>query len=75
MSNNKQEKINLTIADQFPVSTEKEIQVERGDTKGGKADDKTGNISWTISLNSKEEIIKSLEYKVKYPRDKKLILN
>lgn len=73
--NNKQEKINLTIADQFPVSTEKEIQVERGDTKGGKSDDKTGNISWTISLNPKEEIIKSLEYKVKYPKDKKLILN
>jgi hypothetical protein len=73
--NNKQEKINLTIADQFPVSTEKEIQVERGDTKGGKEDDKTGNVSWTFSLNPKEEIIKSIEYKVKYPKDKKLILN
>ena len=73
--NNKQEKINLTIADQFPVSTEKEIQVERGETKGAKAEEKTGNISWTISLNPKEEIIKSLEYKVKYPKDKKLILN
>jgi hypothetical protein len=73
--NNKQEKINLTIADQFPVSTEKEIQVERGDTKGGKEDDKTGIVSWTFSLNPKDEIIKSLEYKVRYPKDKKLILN
>lgn len=73
--NNKQEKINLTIADQFPVSTEKEIQVERGDLTSAKAEEKTGNISWTISLNPREEIIKSLEYKVKYPKDKKLILN
>lgn len=73
--NNKQENINLTLIDQFPVSTEKEIQVERGDTKGGKIDEKTGSINWTLSIKPKEEIIKPIEYKVKYPKEKSLMLN
>lgn len=75
VKNNKQENITLTLVDQFPVSTEKEIQVERSDTQGGKVDEKTGSIHWTLSIKPKEEIIKPVEYKVKYPKEKILFLN
>ncbi len=70
VKNNKNEKINLTLEDQFPISTDKDIQVDQGPLKDGKLNETTGKVTWNISLNSKEETIKQISYKVKYPRER-----
>jgi uncharacterized protein (TIGR02231 family) len=45
VKNNKNEKINLTLEDQFPVSTDKEIQVDQGTYKDGKLNETTNKVT------------------------------
>jgi hypothetical protein len=75
VKNNKNEKINLTLEDQFPVSTDKEIQVDQGTYKDGKLNETTSKVTWSLALNPKEETVKQIGYKVKYPRDRVLQLD
>ncbi len=73
--NNKNEKINLTLEDQFPISTDKEIQVDHGQYKDGKLNESTSKVTWNLTINPKEEVLKQIGYKVKYPRDRILQLD
>jgi hypothetical protein len=73
--NNKNEKISLTLEDQFPISTDKEIQVDNGTYKDGKLQETTNKVTWSLALNPKEETVKQIGYKIKYPREKILILD
>ena len=75
VKNNKNEKIFLTLEDQFPMSTDKEIQIDNGSHKDGKLNEDTGKVTWSITLNPKEESSKQISFKVKYPRDKVLLLD
>ena len=45
VKNNKNEKISLTLEDQFPVSTDKEIQVDLGTYKDGKLNETTNKVT------------------------------
>ena len=73
--NNKNEKINLTLEDQFPISTDKEIQVDNGTYKDGKLQENTNKVTWSLALNPKEETVKQIGYKIKYPRERILMLD
>jgi uncharacterized protein (TIGR02231 family) len=70
VKNNKNETISLILEDQFPVSTDKEIQVDQGTYKDGKLNEMGNKVTWTLALNPKEEALKQIGYKVRYPRDK-----
>jgi uncharacterized protein DUF4139/uncharacterized protein DUF4140 len=72
--NNKQQPINIIIEDQFPISTNKDIEVEKLSHEGGKLDDDTKKITWNLTVDQKKETKLQLGYSVKYPRDKVLQL-
>lgn len=70
--NNKQQPINIIIEDQFPISTAKEIEVEKLSYDGGKLDDDTKKLIWSLNIDGKKETKIQLGYTIKYPKDKTL---
>jgi hypothetical protein len=72
--NNKKQSINLIIEDQFPVSTMKEIEVDRIENKEADVDNETGKLKWAIQLEPGKEKKVSFKYSVKYPKGNTLIL-
>lgn len=73
--NNKQQPVRIIIEDQFPVSTNKDIEVDKLSYDTGKLDDDTKKVSWTFSIDSKKENKLQMAYLVKYPKDKVLQLD
>lgn len=73
--NNKQQPVSIVIADQFPVSTLKEIEVQDRKYDGAKLDDDTQELTWTIKLEARKETKLNFRYEVKYPKDKTLQLD
>ncbi len=73
--NNKQQPVSIVIEDQFPISTQKEIEVQDRKYEGGKLDDETQKISWQVSLDPKKESRLNFKYEVKYPKEKILHLD
>ena len=72
--NNKKVAVTIRVSDQVPVSTNKEITVEDVKAPDGQLDKDTGIVSWTITLQPGQEKNLNLEYSVKYPRDRKVVL-
>jgi uncharacterized protein (TIGR02231 family) len=72
--NNKQLPVTIIIEDQFPISTNKDIEVEKLSYGGGKLNEDTKRVSWNINIESKKETRLQIGYSVKYPRDKVLQL-
>lgn len=68
--NNKKEAINLMLKDQYPVSTDKEIEITLLKDDGAKANPETGVLTWELKLNPGETKKIRISYKVKYPKDK-----
>jgi len=68
--NNKQQPIKIIVEDQFPVSTNKDIEIEKLSYDNAKLDDDTKKITWNLAVDSKKENKLQLGYAVKYPKDK-----
>lgn len=73
--NNKSQKISITIIDQVPVSTQKDIQVERIELSGGKYNKDTGEVTWKLEIEPKTTRTLILRYEVKYPKDKTVVID
>lgn len=73
--NNKQQPISITIDDQFPVTTMKEIEIQDRKYDGAKLDDDTQKLTWQLIVDPKKENKIGFRYEVKYPRDKVLQLD
>lgn len=73
--NNKQQPVNIILEDQFPISTQKEIEVQDKKYEGAKLDDDTQKITWQMTVDTKKENKVSFKYEVKYPKDKVLQLD
>jgi hypothetical protein len=73
--NNKQQPISIVVEDQFPISTQKEIEVQDRKYDGAKLDDDTQKITWQMTVDEKKENKVSFKYEVKYPKDKVLQLD
>ena len=74
LRNTKRVAVNITVTDQFPVSTIKEINVDDQKAPEAQVDKETGIATWTITLPPGREKKLSISYSVKYPKDKKLVL-
>jgi hypothetical protein len=74
VKNNKSQKINMLLFDQVPVSTLEEIKVDILNISGAKINSKTGEIKWEFSLNPNESKKFELNYSVKYPKNRNLII-
>lgn len=74
VKNNKNQPISMIILDQSPVSTLEEIEVQIQDLSAGKHNKETGEIKWEFKIepNAKKEF--TLKYSVKYPKDRKLVI-
>ncbi|HEV7781934.1 MAG TPA: DUF4139 domain-containing protein [Chitinophagaceae bacterium] len=73
--NNKQQPIHIILEDQFPVSTQKEIEVQDKEYANAKLDDDTQTITWQLNVEPKKDNKVSFRYEVKYPKDKLLVLD
>jgi uncharacterized protein (TIGR02231 family) len=72
--NNKSYAVTVKVVDQIPVSTNKEIQVDVLDLSGGILDKENGKVSWEVKLNPNESEDLLIKYAVKYPKEKRVIL-
>ena len=72
VKNNKKEEVEITLEDQYPLSTDKEITIELTDNGKAKVDQETGKLSWNLKLSPNESKKIRISYKVKYPKDKNI---
>ncbi len=72
--NKKKVPIKIIIDDQFPVSTETQIEVNKIAYEKAKLDEESGIITWELEIpgGQKEEV--EFKYSVKYPKHKKVFL-
>ncbi|MXN92765.1 mucoidy inhibitor MuiA family protein [Flavobacterium sp. Sd200] len=68
--NNKKEAVQLTLKDQYPISTDKEIEIELLQSDKAKANVETGVLTWELKLQPGEAKKVRISYKIKHPKDK-----
>jgi uncharacterized protein (TIGR02231 family) len=66
--NNKKFPVALTIEDQIPISTDKEITIENHLHEGAQLEEATGKLTWKLNLDPAKEKKLKLSYTVKYPK-------
>ena len=72
--NNKKEAVELLLKDQYPLSTNKEIEVELLQSDSAKVNAETGILTWQLELKPNETRKIRISYRVKYPKDQTLNL-
>lgn len=75
VKNNKKDAVNFILKDQYPISTNKEVEVELlsdGDAMNNK---EIGVLTWKLQLAPGESKKVRFSYSVKYPKGKTLNLN
>jgi len=75
VKNNKKESVELILKDQYPLTTNKEIEVELLDDGKAEVNTDLGILNWKLNLNAGESKKIRFTYSVKYPKDKSLNLN
>lgn len=68
--NNKKEAVQMELRDQYPLSTNKDIEVELLQADGASLDKETGILTWKPQLAPGEIKKYRVSYSVKYPKDK-----
>ncbi len=72
--NNRSEKVNMTIVDQVPVSTNQEIEVNVQTTGGAEKNSQSGEIKWNLTIDPGKTQELGLKYSVKYPKNRDLVI-
>lgn len=75
IKNNKTEAVNMVLKDQYPLTTNKEIEVELLESSSADINKETGLLSWKLALAPGETKKIRFAYSIKYPKDKVLNLN
>ncbi|WP_343701516.1 mucoidy inhibitor MuiA family protein [Chitinophaga sp.] len=75
VKNNKREPVRILVEDQLPISTQKEIEISKMDYAGARLDEDSRQVTWDLSIPSREEKKMQLRYAVKFPKDKVVNLN
>ena len=70
--NNKKENITLTVEDQIPISSNKDIEINLTDKDNAKVNEEKGKLSWDINLKANETKKVRFGYQVKSAKDKYL---
>jgi len=68
--NAKKEKINMLLKDQYPIATDKDMEVELLQADGADVNKETGVLTWKLSIAPGETKKVRISYSVKYPKDK-----
>ena len=72
VKNTRQEAVGITVFDQTPIARHSDINVTVEELSGGIRDDKTGIVRWPLQLQPGEQRELMLQYKVKYPKSRRL---
>ncbi|MEM0992091.1 MAG: mucoidy inhibitor MuiA family protein [Bacteroidota bacterium] len=73
--NGKAQPINIQIADQIPISRNKDIDVEQVEVSGGVLNEETGKVVWELQLAATAEVQKLIAYRVKYPKGRYVLVD
>ncbi len=74
-NNNAQQKVEVQLQDQIPISTREEIKILAYDVAGGVRNEKTGVVTWDkIALAPQESKSITISYTVRYPKSMEFIL-
>lgn len=68
--NTKKEAIDLSLKDQYPISTESDIEIELLDSSGAEVNKETGMLSWQLKIAPNETKTIKLSYAIKAPKNK-----
>jgi len=74
LRNNKKQPVTLIVFDQYPVSKEKDIEVELVDNGGAKVEKETGMLKWEVVLEPGQVKKLNFKYSVKYPKERILTI-
>ena len=74
VKNSRKEAVSLTLQDQIPVSENSNITVTAEELSGGRLDKSTGIVVWQLQLQPNEQREFILQYRVKYPKSRRLIV-
>jgi hypothetical protein len=72
--NTKKIPVNIIVQDGLPVSVNKEINVEDAHAPDAQVDKETGIATWKFTLQPATEKKLTIGYSVKYPKDKKVVV-
>lgn len=72
--NKKNQNIHIMVKDQFPVSGNSEIEVQRIDSGGAELDNDTGILTWKMDLEPGASKKLTFKYSVRYPKKEIIIL-
>jgi len=75
VKNNKKEKIQMLLKDQYPISSTKEIEEELLESGNAYVNKETGVLTWKVELAPGEIKKYRISYSVKYPKDKTINVN
>lgn len=73
--NNKKDKVEMMLKDQYPISTDKDIEVELVESSGAAVNKDNGVLTWKVGLAPGESKEFRVSYSVKYPKDKTVNIN
>ncbi len=68
--NNKKEAVDMLLKDQYPLSPDKDIEVELLESSGASNNTESGILTWNLNLKPNETQKIRISYKVRYPKDK-----
>lgn len=75
VKNNKKDAVEMLLKDQYPLSSNKDIESELTDNGGATVNKETGILSWQLKLAPGESKKLRFAYSIKYARDKQINLN
>ncbi|MDM1396753.1 DUF4139 domain-containing protein [Myroides odoratimimus] len=72
--NNKAEQIDIQVEDQYPISSNKDIEVELTETSSGKLNEEKGLVKWDLRLKGNDSKSLRFGYQVRYDKNQNLNL-
>nr|WP_121269534.1 DUF4139 domain-containing protein [Pedobacter schmidteae] len=73
LRNGKKEAVSLLLKDQYPVSTDKDMEIELLNAGGATVNKETGILTWKLNLKAGETGTIRISYSIKYPKDKNIL--
>lgn len=74
VKNNKKDAIDIILKDQYPISTNKEIEVNLKESNDAAVNEEIGVLTWQLNIAPGESKKVRISYSVKYPKGKVLNL-
>ncbi|MBK8711439.1 MAG: DUF4139 domain-containing protein [Niastella sp.] len=75
VKNNKKEAIQIIVKDQYPISSNKEIEVDLLENSAGAVNEEIGVVTWILNIEPGQSKKVRISYSAKYPKNKTINFN